>query len=410
MSRLKSRVFSAVSPHLTAVLVGLVAFLIALPATVLPVSAQNFQTQAPHAILLDAESGTVLFEKAADEPFSPASMAKLMTIEILFHELEQGRISMDTEFVVSENAWRKGGAKADGSSMFAQLNSKLKVSDLLRGIIVQSGNDAAIAVAEGIAGTEENFARMMNDRAKELGLTKSVFRNATGYSHPEQKVTARELAKLAIHLIETYPDLYKIFAEKEFTWNKIRQQNRNPLLFDFPGADGLKTGFLDESGYGLTGSAVQNNQRLILVMSGLKTARDRAVESRKLLDFGFRAFEARQLFAENDTVGEAQVFGGASRSVPLVSPKPIRVLMPRGSGDKLAARVVYMGPLRAPVQKGAQVARLQVMRGDIQALDVPLYAGDNIPVGTMSQRAWDGLLEFGTGWVRRAFSSVANRG
>jgi D-alanyl-D-alanine carboxypeptidase (penicillin-binding protein 5/6) len=410
MSRLKTRVFGAFAPGLNRILAGAGVLLLALGAGMLPAAAQSFQTQAPHAILIDAESGTVLFEKAADEPFAPASMAKLMTVEILFHELEQGRITMDTEFVISENAWRKGGAKADGSSMFAPLNSKIKVSDLLRGIVVQSGNDAAIAVAEGIAGTEDNFARMMNDRAKEIGLTKSVFRNATGYSHPEQKVTARELSKLAIYLIQTYPELYKIFSEKEFTWNKIRQQNRNPLLADFPGADGLKTGFLDESGYGLTGSAVQNNQRLILVMSGLKTARDRAAESRKLLDFGFRAFEARQLFAEGDTVGEAQVFGGDRRDVSLVSPKPIRVLMPRGSGDKLAARVVYTGPLRAPVQKGAQVARLQVMRGDIQALDVPLYAGDDVAVGTMSQRAWDGLLEFGTGWVRRAFSSVANRG
>jgi serine-type D-Ala-D-Ala carboxypeptidase (penicillin-binding protein 5/6) len=388
----------------------LAAVLIALFASGAPASAQNFQTQAAHAILLDAESGTVLFEKAADEAFAPASMAKLMTVEILFHELEQGRITLDTEFVISENAWRKGGSRADGSSMFAQLNSRVKVSDLLRGIIVQSGNDAAIAVAEGIAGSEENFAQMMTARARELGLTKSVFKNATGYGHPEQKVTARELSKLSIHLIEKYPDLYKIFAEREFTWTKIRQQNRNPLLADFPGADGLKTGFLDESGYALTGSAVQNGQRLILVVSGLKTARDRAAESRKLLDFGFRAFEARQLFAEGDPVSEAQVFGGERRSLPLVALKPIRVLMPRGVGDKLAARVVYTGPLRAPVQKGARVGRLQVMRGDIQALDVPLYAGEDVAVGTITQRAWDGLLEFGTGWMRRGFSSVVNRG
>src|SRR5215211_3829061 len=184
-----------------------------------PALAQPFQTQAPHAILLDADSGTVLFEKAADEPFAPASLAKLMTAELVFRELQQGRITMDTEFTVSENAWRKGGAKADGSSMFAQLNTSIKVSDLLRGIIVQSGNDAAIAVAEGIAGTEENFARLMNERAREIGLTKSTFRNATGYSHPEQKVTARDIAKLAIHLIETYPDYYKIYSERDFTWN-----------------------------------------------------------------------------------------------------------------------------------------------------------------------------------------------
>ena len=386
------------------------SILIALSISAGPAVAQNFQTQAPHAILMDAESGTVLFEKAADEPFAPASMAKLMTVELLFYELEQGRISLDTELVICENAWRKGGAKAEGSSMFAQLNSRVKVSDLLRGIIVQSGNDAAIAVAEGIAGSEENFGRMMTERARAIGLSKSRFGNATGYSHPDQKVTARDMAKLAVHLIEKYPEFYKIFGEREFTWTKIRQQNRNPLLADFPGADGLKTGFLDESGYALTGSAVQNGQRLILVVSGLKTSRDRAAESRKLLDFGFRAFEARQLFAQGDEVAEAQVYGGEQRALPLVSLKPIRVLIPRGGAEKLAARVVYTGPLRAPVQKGAQVARLEVMRGDVHALDVPLYAGKDVAVGSITQRAWDGLLEVGTGWIRRAFSNVANRG
>jgi D-alanyl-D-alanine carboxypeptidase (penicillin-binding protein 5/6) len=395
---------------LTRLLPSLLAGLLAAGLGTLPVRAQNFQTQAPHAILLDADSGTVLFEKAADELFSPASMAKLMTVEVLFHELEQGRINMDTEFVISENAWRKGGARADGSSMFAQLNSRVKVSDLLRGIIVQSGNDASIAVAEGIAGTEENFAAVMTRRAREIGLTKSVFKNSTGYSHPEQKVTARELAILAVHLIETYPELYKLFAEKEFTWNKIRQQNRNPLLNDFQGSDGLKTGYLEESGYGLTGSAVLNGQRLVLVVSGLKTSRERAAEARKLLDFGFRAFESRQLFAEGETVGEAQVYGGERRSLPLVSRKPVRVLVPRGSADRLSARIVYTGPLQAPIKKGAEVARLQVTRGDIQALEMPLHAGEDVGVGTISQRAWDGFLEFGTGIVRRTFSSVTNRG
>jgi len=372
--------------------------------------AQPFQTQALHALLVDADSGTVLFEKAADEPFAPASLAKLMTVELLFRELQQGRISMDTEFVVSENAWRKGGGKADGSSMFAPLNSSVKVSDLLRGIIVQSGNDAAIAVAEGIAGTEENFARLMNERARELGLTKSTFRNATGYSHPEQKVTARDIAKLAIHLIATYPEYYKIYSEREFTWNKIRQQNRNPLLAEYPGADGLKTGYLGESGYALAGSAVQNGQRLVVVISGLKTMRDRAAEGRKLLDYGFRSFESRQLFEAGEPVAEAQVFGGDRRSLPLVSPKPIRVLLPRGSNEKITARVVYSGPVRAPIQKGADVARLQVMRGDTQALELPLYAGEDVHAGTLSQRALDGLLEFGQGLFRRAFSSLTERG
>ncbi|MEE1656545.1 D-alanyl-D-alanine carboxypeptidase family protein [Microvirga sp. CF3062] len=368
--------------------------------------AQEFQTAAPTAILMDAGSHAVLFEKNADEPTAPASMAKVMTAEVVFNEIKNGRLNFDSEFVVSENAWRKGGSGSGGSSMFAKVNTPVRLEDLLRGLIVQSGNDAAIALAEGIAGTEENFARMMNERAKQIGLSKSTFRNSTGYGHPEQKVTVRDLAKLALYVIETYPDLYKMFGEREFTWNKIRQQNRNPLLFADIGADGLKTGNIDEAGYGLIGSAVQNDQRLIVVVNGLKTAKDRATESRKLLDWGFRAFEAQQLFAEGQVVGEAQVFGGNMRSLPLVAKKPVRVLVPRGDGERVTARIVYTGPLKAPIQKGAEVARLQVSRGDMQALDMPLYANEDVQQGTLSQRALDGLLEFSTGWVRRAFSSL----
>ncbi|MPR06645.1 D-alanyl-D-alanine carboxypeptidase family protein [Microvirga tunisiensis] len=368
--------------------------------------AQNFQTSAPTAILMDAGSHAVLFEKNADELTAPASMAKTMTAEVVFNEIKNGRLSFDSEFTISENAWRKGGAGSGGSSMFAKVNTPIRLEDLLRGLIIQSGNDAAIAIAEGVAGTEDNFARMMNERAKQIGLTKSTFRNATGYGHPEQKTTVRDLSKLALHIIETYPDLYKIFGEREFTWNKIRQQNRNPLVFLDIGADGLKTGNIDESGYGLIGSAVQNDQRLIVVVNGLKTAKDRAAESRKLLDWGFRAFETQQLFAEGQVVGEAQVFGGNRRSLPLVSKKPIRVLVPRGEGERVTARIVYTGPLKAPVQKGTEVARLQVNRGDMQALEMPLYANEDVQEGTLSQRALDGLLEFSTGWVRRAFTSV----
>lgn len=382
---------------------GALAALAVVGALATAVAAQTFQTAAPHALLMDADTGTVLFEKAADEPFAPASMAKLMTLEIIFNEMKQGRLNMDSEFVISENAWRKGGGGGGGSSMFAPLNSRVKLSDLLRGIIVQSGNDASIAAAEAIAGTELNFARMMNDRARELGLQNSTFANSTGYSDPDQKVTARDLARLAVYLIETYPDLYKMFAEREFTWNKIRQQNRNPLLTEGLGVDGLKTGYLAESGYSLTASAVQGGQRLVLVVSGLKTMKDRAAESRKLLEWGFRAFDARQLFAKDESVGEARVFGGEKGGVPLVSKKPVRLLIPRGSSEKVVARIVYQGPLRAPVEAGAQVARLKVTRGEVQALDLPLYAAEDVGVGAIHQRAFDGLIEVGTGLVMRAF-------
>ena len=365
--------------------------------------AQNFQTLAPYALLMDADSGTVLFEKAAEEPMAPASMAKIMTAEVVFNEIRQGRLTLDNEFVVSENAWRRGGGGSGGSAMFARLNDRIKLSDLLRGIIVQSGNDACIVVAEGIAGNEDTFARMMTQRARELGLTRSTFKNSTGLGHPDQKVTARELARLSLHIIQTYPDLYPLFGEREFTWNKIRQQNRNPLLTMEIGADGLKTGNIDESGFGLVGSAVQGGQRLIMVVNGLKTARDRAAESRKLLDWGFRAFEPRQLFEEGAAVGEAAVYGGSKGSVALVANKAVRLLLPRGSGDRITARIIYQGPLRAPVRKGAEVARLRVTRGDVQALDLPLYTGEDVDVGSVPRRAVDGLFEFGGGLIRRAF-------
>ncbi|WP_132255235.1 D-alanyl-D-alanine carboxypeptidase family protein [Methylobacterium segetis] len=384
------------------------ACLLLAPGAFRPAAAQNFQTSAPHAILIDADSGSTLFEKAADEPFAPASMAKLMTTEIVFGALKEGRLSMETEFTVTEDAWRRGGAGGGGSSMFAQVNSRIKLSDLLRGLIVQSGNDAAITIAENMAGSEGAFAGMMNARAKEIGLTRSTFRNATGYSAPDQKVTARDLAKLSLHIIETYPDLYKIFAEREFTWNKIKQQNRNPLLTLDIGADGLKTGYLEESGYGLTGSAVQNNQRLIMVVSGLKTARDRAAESRKLMEWGFRAFEPRQIFTAGETVAEAPVYGGEKGSVPLVAKKPVRLLLPRGSGERVSAKVVYQGPLSAPVEQGREVGRLRVMRGDTLALDQPLYAGEAVAAGTIPQRALDAAIEVGTGLFRRAFSKAGN--
>lgn len=366
--------------------------------------AQSFQSPAPFAILLDSESGAVLYEKAADELMVPASMAKLATVLVAFQDMAAGRLTPDSEIGISENAWRKGGAPSGGSTMFAIVNSRLKLSDILQGIIVQSGNDASIALAEAIAGDEATFGRVMTERVRALGLTKSVFRNATGMPDPQQRVTARELALLADHIIKTYPELYKIFGQRDFTWNKIRQQNRNPLLTMDIGADGLKTGNIDESGYGLVGSAVQNGQRLIVVVNGLKTARDRANEARKLLEWGFRAFERRQLFAAGEIVGEASVYGGEKGRVALRSKGAISLLMPRGSSERLTARIVYRGPLLVPVEEGAQVARLVVTRGDIKTLDVPLYAAEAVRTGSLQSRALDALLEAATGWVRKALS------
>ena len=236
--------------------------------------AESFTTSAPHALLLDYDSGSVLFERDADKPVPPASLTKMMTMAIVFQALKDGKISLDDEFVISENAWRRGGAPSHGSAMFAAVHSRVKLSDLLRGVIVQSGNDAAIAIAEGLMGNETAFAKLMTDRAKEIGLASATFRNAEGYPDPDQKISARDLARLATHIIRNFPEYYEIYGEREFTWNKIRQQNRNPLLAMNIGADGLKTGFLKEAGYNLVGSAVQGGQRLIVVVLGARTEKE----------------------------------------------------------------------------------------------------------------------------------------
>jgi|SRR5262245_460918 len=362
--------------------------------------AEGFQTAAPHAILIEADSGSVLFEKGADQLTYPASLAKLMTAEFVFHEIKEGRLDPETEFVVSENAWRRGGAPSGGSAMFAPLHSRVRVIDLLHGVIIQSGNDACITLAEGLAGNEANFAAMLNKRARELGLTKSNFTNSSGLPDPDLKVTMRELAKLAQHIIKTYPEYYKIYGEREFTWNKIRQQNRNPLLSMGIGVDGLKTGFTKEAGYGIVASAVQNGLRLIVAVNGLKTAKERADEARKLLEWGFRGFESRLLFAEGETVGEAKLFGGAKGRVPLTGEKAIRLLVPRGASEKIVARIVYTGPVPAPVEQGRPIGQLRVSRGENVVLEVPLQAAESVPKGNLTQRAFDAATELVVGLFR----------
>src|ERR1700716_1031374 len=279
--------------------------------------------------LIAALSGSVLFEKNADELRAPSSMMKLMTAEVVFHAIKQGEIKLTDEYHVSENAWRKGGAPAGGSTMFAAIHSKIPVDALLHGAIIQSGNDACMVLAEGIAGNERAFAEMMTKRARELGLTKSTFANSNGLPDPGNKMTVRELSVLARYIIQTYPDFYKLFGDKEFTWNKIRQQNRNPLLNAMEGADGLKTGYTKEGGYGMVGSAVQNGTRLIVVVNGLEDPEDRATEAKKMLEWGFRNFETRTLIAADQQVGYAKVFGGESLSVQLVAPEPIKVMVPK---------------------------------------------------------------------------------
>jgi serine-type D-Ala-D-Ala carboxypeptidase (penicillin-binding protein 5/6) len=361
----------------------------------------GFDGDAPTAILIEASSGSVLFEKNADELRAPSSMMKLMTAEVVFNAIKSGKVKLSDEYRISENAWRKGGAPAGGSTMFAALNSKVSVDDLLHGAIIQSGNDACIALAEGIAGNEKIFAAdFMTKRARELGMTKSTFGNSNGLPDPANKMTVRELASLARYLIRTYPDMYKLFGEKEFTWNKIKQQNRNPLLNSLNGADGLKTGYTKDGGYGMVGSAVQNDIRLIVVINGLEDPDDRASEAKKMLEWGFRNFETRTLFAADQPVGFAKVFGGESRSVKLASHDPVKVMVPKNGNEKLIARVVYNGPVRAPVAEGQPVGVVRVWRGANVAMEAPVYAAEAIATGSTMRRAIDGVSELVIGMFR----------
>jgi D-alanyl-D-alanine carboxypeptidase (penicillin-binding protein 5/6) len=360
----------------------------------------GFDGDAPTAILIEASSGSVLFEKNADELRAPSSMMKLMTVETVFHAIKQGDIKLTDEYHVSENAWRKGGAPSGTSTMFAAIHSKIAIDDLLHGAIIPSGNDACIVLAEGMAGSERAFADMLTKRARELGMAKSTFANSNGLPDPGNKMTVRELSILARYVIQTYPEFYKLFGEKEFTWNKIRQQNRNPLLNSLEGADGLKTGYTKEGGYGMVGSAVQNGIRLIVVVNGLEDPDDRATEAKKMLEWGFRNFEFRPLFAADQPIGYAKVFGGDSRSVKLVSPKPVEVMVQKNGTDKLLARVVYNGPVRAPVTAGQPIGVVRVWRGGNIAMETPVYAADSIGVGSTMRRAIDGASELVIGMFR----------
>ncbi|WP_299720609.1 D-alanyl-D-alanine carboxypeptidase family protein [Tardiphaga sp.] len=360
----------------------------------------GYDTDAPTAILIEAGSGSVLFEKNADELRAPSSMLKLMTAEVVFNAIQRGDIKLTDEYRVSENSWRKGGAPAGGATMFAALNSRVPVADLLRGMIIQSGNDSCMIMAEGMAGSEKAFAERMTTRARELGMAKSTFANSNGLPDPENKMTVREIGRLTRHMIQTYPDMYKLFSEREFTWNKIRQSNRNPLLAVMEGNDGLITGFTKEGGYGMAASAVQNGMRLIVVVNGIDDPDDRVTEARKLLEWGFKNFEARALFAASQPIGFAKVFGGESRSVPLTSKEPVKVMVQKNGTDKLIARVVYNGPVRAPIEAGQPVGIVRVWRGANIAVEAPVFAAEAVGTGSTMRRAIDGASELVVGLFR----------
>jgi D-alanyl-D-alanine carboxypeptidase (penicillin-binding protein 5/6) len=363
-------------------------------------NAQLFETKAARAFMIDAETGTVLFSKDADKPIQPGSLAKLMTMEVTFDAIKSGRLKLDDTFVVSENAWRTGGAPSGTSTMFAKIKSTLRLEDLIQGVAVQAANDGCIVIAEGLAGSEENFARQMTERARTLGLKNSIFVNSTGLPADGQQTTVRDLGLLALHLWRDYPDLYRYFGQKDFTWNKISQRNRNPLLAMDIGADGLAVGASEQSGFGIVGSASQRGKRVIAAMSGLSGDRERAEEARKLLEWGLRSFEKTEIFAKDEAVGEAEVFGGVQSTVPLKAKGPIDIFLPITNRDKLTARIVYAGPLKAPVEEGQPVGSLRVWIGDTLSQETPLFAAKTVNVGSLPSRALDAAKELAIGWLR----------
>jgi len=360
---------------------------------------QDFDTRAKFAVLMDYDTGTILYDKAADERLEPASMAKLMTLAVVFTYLQQNKLHLDDEFFISEHAWREGGAASGGSTMFAVLNSKIKVEDLLKSVIVQSGNDAAIALAEGIGGDENTFAKIENKLAQQIGLGGSHFTNATGLPDPDQYSTAHDLATLSRYIIKNFPEYYKLFSMPEFTWNKIRQMNRNSLLELGLGVDGLKTGHTEESGYGEVVSAPNDGRRLIAVLHGLGSMSERAEEARKLITFGMRGFELLPVFPQGKVIARADVFGGDKPSIGLVGKDKIDLLVPKTADNCPTATVTYKGPLRPPVLEGQEIAKLNVFCGGRLVQQSPLYADSTVQEGDLVRRATDAAKHLLLGWL-----------
>jgi len=340
--------------------------------------AQAFETTAEYAVLMDGDSKTVLWEKQSDVPMHPASMSKLMTLSMLFDALKAGTVKLTDSFPVSENAWRSGGASTESSTMFAAVGSRIPVEALIRGIIVQSGNDACIVVAEALGGTEEAFSRKMTERGKEFGLRNSNFVNSSGWPHPDHLMSAHDLALLAQHIIYDFPEYYHYFKEKEFEWNGITQHNRNLLLYRDSSVDGLKTGHTQASKYGLTSSAKRGDTRLILVVNGLASEKARVEESQRILDWGFRAFRSYKLFAANTAVENAPVWQGTYAQVPLVSRSDVNIIMTPDQRKTMKATVRYAGPIAAPITAGQQLGTLRIEAENMPPREIPLVSGANV--------------------------------
>lgn len=348
------------------------------------IQAQAIETLAKQAIIMDDATGSILYEKEAYTPMHPSSMSKLMTLYILFDQLKQGKLKLTDSFNVSEEAWRKQGSK-----MFVHVGSQVQIQDLIRGIIVLSGNDACIVVAEGISGTEASFANLMNKYAKRLGLKNSHFTNSTGWPDPNHYMTAYDLALLAKHLVSDFPDFYKYFDEREFTFSNIHQMNRNLLLYRNIGVDGLKTGHTEDGGYGITASGKKGSQRMIVVVNGLQNDKQRADEAQSLLSYGFLNFETKTLFKKNTPIANAEVWEGKATQVPLVAQKDIAFIIPTGNTHDIKSEIKYSSPIKAPIKQGTTLAHLNVTLPQGRQVAVPLVAAKDV-----EQLSWFGRVVF----------------
>lgn len=362
----------------------------------------GFSTTARNAILMDFDSGSIIYQKAADQLVPPASMSKLMTLAVLFRALKEGRLKPEDEFQTSENAWRTGGAPSGTAAMFIPIHNRTPISELIQGIAVQSGNDAAITVAEGMAGSVEAFAKMMEQEARRIGLEKSTFRNPTGLPHPGHLMTARELGELARYIIKNYPDQYKVFSQREFQYRRHKFYNRNPLLSADIGVDGMKTGHTRDAGYGMVVSAVADGRRLIGVVMGFETEKERQSETRRMLQWGFKSVASAKLFDAGEAVGYARVWGGTDFYVPLAGDGDLEVILPKYPvNQKIRGEIVYDGPVKPPIRKGDQIAMFRVTstapgsNEPIAVSETPLYAENDVDEASFYWRGVDSLLHLG---------------
>jgi D-alanyl-D-alanine carboxypeptidase (penicillin-binding protein 5/6) len=373
-------------------LLALLLFHVSMPSALAQL-AQPVETRARSVILIDGSTGDVLFAKEPDVPVPPASMSKLMTQAVVFDLLKAGDIKDDQTFKISEDAWRRGGSPSGGSTMYAELNSDVSIMNLLRGAIIQSANDACIALAEGISGSEAAFLSKMQAKAEKLGMKNSTFRNTTGLPDPQHLMSVRDLALVARYIIYEHPDRFALYKEPAFTWNNIAQNNRNPLLKDYPGADGMKTGYTREAGYGLVGTAQRDNRRLILVVAGFESAQARKEDAQKLLNWGFSQYKQVEVFEARDVVGQARVWGGRENWVDLLTLQPFSIALTEEEKKTVEVKLSYPGPLFAPVKSQDMIGKVRIyVRGKVIAELPVVTANDVAATESMWEKAWDSTL------------------